>query len=69
MWLQYDKGKRKGGKTMSREELICFLIDEFADYQEIRKANKEENPVLEYKIKSTAVKLSSLGVNVEDLIL
>lgn len=54
---------------MTIEELKTTLIDQFTDYQEIKKANKEENPVLEYKIKKVAAKLASLGISVEDLTL
>ena len=54
---------------MTPEEMRTTLIDQYTDYQEIKKANKEENPVLEYKIKACAAKLQSLGVNVEDLTL
>lgn len=54
---------------MTLEEMKTVLIDQYCDYQEIKKANKEENAVLEYKIKNTAAKLSSLGVNTEELVL
>ena len=54
---------------MTVEELKTILIDQFTDYQEIKKANVEENPVLEYKIKTVSAKLASLGVSVEDLTL
>lgn len=54
---------------MTVEEMKTVLIDQFTDYQEVKKASKEENPVLAYKIKKIAAKLSSLGVNVEDLTL
>ena len=54
---------------MAPEETKTNLIDQFTMLQEIKKANKEENAILDYKIKTVAAKLSSLGVNVEDLTL
>ncbi len=54
---------------MTPEEMKTNLIDQFTMLQEIKKANKEENAILDYKIKTVAAKLSSLGVNVEDLTL
>ena len=54
---------------MTLEEMKTILIDQYSDYQEVKQACKEENPVLEYKIKRIAAKLSFLGVNVEDLTL
>ncbi len=52
---------------MTPEEMKTTLIDQYTDLQEIKQANKEENPVLEYKITAVAAKLESLGVNVEKL--
>ena len=53
---------------MTTEEMKDVLITQYCDYQEIKAANGEhENRELDYKIKKTAARLSSLGVNVEDL--
>ena len=54
---------------MTKEELTTNLINQYTMLQEIKAANKEDNPVLDYKIKATVAQLASLGVNVEDLTL
>ena len=52
------------------EELITITIDRYTDLQRIKKANGDhENSELDYLIKVTTAKLSSLGVNVEDITL
>ena len=57
-------------EDMTEKELIVVLIDKYTDLQRIKKANKNTpNEELEYQIKATTVKLSSMGVNVEDLTL
>ncbi len=44
------------------------MIEHFAELQAIKRDNGgHENPTLEYRIKVLTAKLSSLGVNVEDL--
>ncbi len=64
----------KGGEMMVQEmsdkELITITIDRYAELQQIKKANGDhENSQLDYFIKLTVAKLSSLGVNVEDITL
>ncbi|MBQ9607038.1 MAG: hypothetical protein IJV16_07665 [Lachnospiraceae bacterium] len=55
---------------MTIEEMKNVFIDQFTMLQEVKAANGEyENKELEYKIKTIAAKLASLGVNVEDLTL
>ena len=55
---------------MTDKELITTTIDRYTDLQQIKKANEgHKNEVLEYLIKVTTAKLSSLGVNVEDITL
>lgn len=55
---------------MTREELISITIDKYTDLQRIKKANGAcENKELDYQIKVTVAKLSSLGVSVEDITL
>ena len=55
---------------MTEKELIDLLFDNYSYYQRIKKANKNTpNEELEYQIKATTAKLSSMGVNVEDLTL
>ena len=55
---------------MTDKELITTTIDRQTDLQQIKKANEgHKNEVLEYLIKVTTAKLSSLGVNVEDITL
>ena len=55
---------------MSKEELITVTIDRYAELQRIKHSNgNQENPELDYSIKLAAAKLSSLGVNIEDITL
>lgn len=55
---------------MTREELISLTIDKYTDLQRIKKANgNTENKELDYQLKVTIVKLSSLGISVEDITL
>lgn len=57
-------------EEMTDKELIAVLIDKYTDLQRIKKANKDTpNEELDYQIKVTIAKLSSMGVNVEDLTL
>lgn len=66
----------KGGANMevnhdiSDQELKTLLIDKYTDLQRIKKANGDTvNEELDYQIKVATAKLSSFGVNVEDLTL
>ena len=55
---------------MTREELISLTIDKYTDFQRIKKANgNTENKELDYQLKVTIAKLSSLGISVEDITL
>ncbi len=55
---------------MTDKELITTTIDRYADLQQIKKANGgHKNEMPDYLIKVTTAKLSSLGVNVEDITL
>ena len=57
-------------EDMTDKELITTTIDRYTELQQIKKANGEyKNPQLDYYIKVTIAKLSSLGVNVEDITL
>lgn len=57
-------------EEMTEKELITVLIDKYTDLQRIKKANRDTpNEELEYQIKVTTAKLSSMGVKVEDLTL
>ena len=50
---------------MTREELISLTIDKYTDLQRIKKANgNTENKELDYQLKVTIAKLSSLGMGV-----
>ena len=67
---------KKGGANkevnhdMSDRELKALLIDKYTDLQRIKRANGDTvNEELDYQIKVTTAKLSSFGVNVEDLTL
>ena len=56
--------------VMTDKELIAVTIDRYTDLQRIKKANGEHvNSELDYQIKITVAKLSSLGVSVEDITL
>ena len=58
------------GNEMTREELICVIIDKYIDLQRIKRANgNTENHELDYQIKVAVAKLSSMGVSVEDITL
>ena len=66
----------KGGANMevnhdmSDQELKTLLIDKYTDLQRIKKANGDTvNEELDYQIRVATAKLSSFGVNVEDLTL
>lgn len=55
---------------MTEKELITVIIDKYTDLQRIKKANgNNENKELDYQIRVVVAKLSSFGVNVEDLTL
>ncbi len=55
---------------MTREELISLTIDKYTDLQRIKKANgNTENKELDYQLKVTIAKLTSLGISVEDITL
>ncbi|MDE6888869.1 MAG: hypothetical protein K2P45_09545 [Eubacterium sp.] len=55
---------------MTEKELITITIDRYMDLQRIKKENgNHENKELEYQIKGVIAKLSSMGVNVEDITL
>ena len=55
---------------MTREELISLTIDKYTDLQRIKKANgNTEDKELDYQLKVTIAKLSSLGISVEDITL
>ncbi len=57
-------------QDMTEKELITVTIDKYTDLQRIKKANgNNENKELDYQIKVVIAKLSSFGVNVEDLTL
>ena len=58
------------GMEMTKEELITITIDRYAELQRIKKNNgDQENKELDYSIKLAVAKLSSLGVNVEEITL
>lgn len=55
---------------MTREELISITIDKYTDLQRIKRANGNvKNDELDYQLKITIAKLSSLGISVEDITL
>lgn len=55
---------------MTDKELVTVTIEHYGDLQRIKRSNgTQENPELDYVLKLTVAKLSSLGVNVEDITL
>lgn len=57
-------------EEMTEKELITVLIDKYTDLQRIKRANGDvQNHELEYQLKVTVAKFSSLGVSVEDITL
>lgn len=57
-------------EEMTDKELITITIDRYAELQQIKKANgNHENEILDYSIKLAVAKLSSMGVNIEDITL
>ena len=64
------KAVERVSDTMTREEHISLTIDKYTDLQRIKKANGSiENKELDYQLKVTVAKLSSLGISVEDITL
>lgn len=57
-------------QDITEKELITLTIDNFMNLQRIKKSNGDyENKELDYQIKGLIAKLSSMGVNVEDITL
>ena len=57
-------------EEMTEKELSTILIDKYTDLQRIKKANGDtKNAELDYQLKVTVAKLSTLGVSVEDITL
>ena len=68
--INYKGGDHMEGMEMTDKELITITIDRYAELQRIKRENgSHENKELDYSIKLTVAKLSSLGVNVEDITL
>ena len=57
-------------QEVTEKELITVTIDNYKNLQRIKKANGDvENKELDYQLRGLNAKLSSFGVNVEDLTL
>ena len=56
-----------GAETMTREEMINVLIEQYANLQRIKKAEKGENEELNYQIKVTRARLEAFGIVTENL--
>lgn len=57
-------------ERMTEKELIAITIDRYAELQQIEKSDGgHENEMLDYFMRVTKAKLSSLGVNVEEITL
>lgn len=57
-------------QEVTEKELITVTIDKYTDLQRIKKANgNTEKAELDYQIRVVTAKLSSMGVNIEDLTL
>lgn len=59
---QGEPGGREDKMEMTVEEKRDMLLEVLADLYTIKAANKEENAVLDYKIKVTEKRLEVLGV-------
>lgn len=53
-------------EDMTLDELKQITIDYYVNLQRIKKADTGNNPELEYQLKVTKNKLSTLGVSTED---
>ena len=51
----------------TNNELTVQLIDLYTILQEIKTGCKEENPILNYKIRKVEAQLHSIGVNTDNL--
>ena len=72
LWYNDTNERRcwKVSNEMTREELISITIDKYTDLQRIKRANGNvQNDELDYQLKVTVAKLSSLGISVEDITL
>lgn len=72
LWYNITNERRcwKVSNEMTREELISITIDKYTDLQRIKRANGNvKNDELDYQLKVTIAKLSSLGISVEDITL
>ena len=57
-------------QDMTLDELKQVTIDYYVNLQRIKKANGEQKNIeLDYQLKGVVAKLSSMGINVEDLTL
>ena len=57
-------------QEMAEKELITVTIDNYMNLQRIKQANGDTvNKELDYQLRGLVAKLSSLGVNIEDLTL
>ncbi len=56
-----------GDETMTREEMINVLIEQYANLQRIKKAEKGENEELNYQIKVIRARLEAFGILTENL--
>ena len=55
---------------MQEKELLVLLIDQYTNLQRIKKANGDTvNEELDYQIRATAAKMTSIGMNLEELTL
>lgn len=68
--INYKGGENMEAINMTDKELITITIDRYAELQRIKRENgNQENRELDYSIKLAIAKLSSMGVNVEDITL
>lgn len=68
--LLAEEGERMEGESMTEKELITITIDTYMNLQRIKKENGDcQNRELDYQLKGVIAKLSSMGVNVEDITL
>ncbi|MBE5939977.1 MAG: hypothetical protein E7266_06215 [Lachnospiraceae bacterium] len=54
-------------EIMTKEEMINVLIEQYANLQRIKRAEKAENEELDYQIRVTKARLEAFGVLTENL--
>lgn len=54
------------GEIMTKEEMLNYETNIYINLIRIKRYQKENNPELEYQLKTQRIKLHNLGVNTDD---